>query len=221
MIKAVIFDWDGTLADTSKAVVQSFQTVLIEAGCKVNDEFIMRRMGIGTKKTIIEAFRECQLRLDISMLEKLAYEKIRIQAGLADNVILFDGATELLEALQKKTKIALATMSGRKVVDKLLPAKKIAAYFDVVVSADEVVNPKPDPEVFLIAAKKLRVPKGDCVVIEDSVFGVRSAKAANMKCIAVPSGAYTREELEQEQPDMMIDSLLEKEKILGFIFSSK
>ncbi|MCJ7721699.1 HAD family phosphatase, partial [Candidatus Bathyarchaeota archaeon] len=74
----------------------------------------------------------------------------------------------------------------------------------------EVANPKPDPEVFLVAAKKLGVAPEDCVVVEDSVFGVRAAKAANMKCIAVPSGAYSKEELEQEQPDLMIDSLLEK-----------
>jgi HAD superfamily hydrolase (TIGR01509 family) len=221
MAKAVIFDWDGTLADTRKAVVQSFQTVLTEAGCRVSDEFIARRMGIGTKKTIIEAFRECHMRLDVSTLEKLADEKVRIQAGLADIVSLFDGAAELLEALQDKTKIALATMSSRKVVDKLLPAKRITAYFDVVVSADEVAYPKPDPEVFLIAAKKLRVTPEDCVVVEDSVFGVRAAKAANMKCVAVPSGAYSKEELEQEQPDLMIDSLLEKERILKFVFGSK
>lgn len=221
MVKAVIFDWDGTLADTRKAVVQSFQKVLTEAGCRVSDEFIARRMGIGTKKTIIEAFRECRMRLDVSTLEKLADEKVRIQAGLADIVSLFGGVTELLEALQGKTKIVLATMSGRKVVDKLLPAKRIAKYFDVVVSADEVANPKPDPEVFLVAAKKLGVAPEDCVVVEDSVFGVRAAKAANMKCIAVPSGAYSKEELEQEQPDLMIDSLLEKEKILKFIFGSK
>jgi HAD superfamily hydrolase (TIGR01509 family) len=221
MAKAVIFDWDGTLADTRKAVVQSFQTVLTAAGCRVSDEFIARRMGIGTKKTIIEAFRECHMRLDVSTLEKLADEKVRIQAGLADIVSLFDGAAELLEALQDKTKIALATMSSRKVVDKLLPAKRITAYFDVVVSADEVAYPKPDPEVFLIAAKKLGVTPEDCVVVEDSVFGVRAAKAANMKCVAVPSGAYSKEELEQEQPDLMIDSLLEKERILKFVFGSK
>ncbi len=221
MAKAVIFDWDGTLADTRKAVVQSFQTVLTEAGCRVSEEFIARRMGIGTKKTIIEAFRECHMRLDVSTLEKLADEKVRIQAGLADIVSLFDGAAELLEALQDKTKIALATMSSRKVVDKLLPAKRITAYFDVVVSADEVAYPKPDPEVFLIAAKKLGVTPEDCVVVEDSVFGVRAAKAANMKCVAVPSGAYSKEELEQEQPDLMIDSLLEKERILKFVFGSK
>ena len=76
MIQAVIFDWDGTIADTKKAVIQSFQKVLTEAGCKVTDEFILRLMGIGTKKTIIEAFKECNKRLDVSTLEKLAEEKV-------------------------------------------------------------------------------------------------------------------------------------------------
>ncbi|MGD9131345.1 MAG: HAD family phosphatase [Candidatus Bathyarchaeota archaeon] len=220
MIKAVIFDWDGTLADTKEAVVQSFQKVLGEAGCRVSDTFIERRMGIGTKKTIIEAFRERHMRLDVSTLEKLANEKIRIQAELTQIVRLFDGVAELLEALQGKTKIALATMSNRKVVDKLLPAKKIERYFDVVVTADEIDKPKPNPEVFLVSAAKLEVKPEDCVVVEDSVFGVRAAKAAGMKCIAVSSGAYSREELEEENPDLMIDSLVEKERVSSFVFGS-
>ncbi len=219
MIKAVIFDWDGTLADTKKAVVQSFQKVLGEAGCVVSDEFIERRMGIGTKKTIEEAFRECDMRFDDETLENLATEKIKIQVSLTEIVNLFEGAAELLEELQGRAKIALATMSGRKVVDKLLPEKKIIPYFDVVVSADEIVNPKPDPEVFLVSAKKLGVDPKDCVVVEDSVFGVRAAKAAEMKCIAVHSGAYSIEELQEENPDLMINSLTEKERILDFIFS--
>jgi HAD superfamily hydrolase (TIGR01509 family) len=221
MAKAVIFDWDGTLADTRKAVVQSFQTVLTEAGCRVSDEFIVRRIGIGTKKTIIEAFRKCRKRLDVATLEKLANEKVNIQTELSDSVYLFDGITELLEALQRKTKIALATMSGKKVIDKLLQKKRLTAYFDVVVSADDVTYPKPDPEVFLMAAKKMGVSPKDCVVIEDSVFGVRAAKAANIKCIAVPSGAYNTNELEHEQPDLMISSLREQEKILAFVFDGK
>ena len=220
MVKAVIFDWDGTLADTKKAVVQSFQKVLGKAGCVVSNEFIERRMGIGTKKTIIEAFRECHIRLDVLTLEKLAKEKIRIQAQLADSVSLFDGVTELLEALHGKTKIALATMSSRKVVDKLLSEKRIGGYFDVVVSADEIFSPKPDPEVFFVSAAKLGVKLEDCVVVEDSVFGVRAAKAAKMKCIAVSSGAYSREELLEENPDLMINSFVEKERIMHFIFGS-
>ncbi|MBN1784533.1 MAG: HAD family phosphatase [Candidatus Bathyarchaeota archaeon] len=220
MVKAVIFDWDGTIADTRNAVVQTFQKVLKEAECRVSDEFIERRMGIGTKKTILEAFRKCKMRIDVSTLEKLAEEKIKMHAGLADSINLFNGATELLEELQGKTKIALATMSNRKVVDTLLPAKKISEYFDVTVTADDVGKPKPDPEVFLVSAAKLGVKKEDCVVIEDSVFGVRAAKTAGMWCIAVTSGVYNREELEKENPDLIIGSLVEKAKILNFVFDS-
>jgi HAD superfamily hydrolase (TIGR01509 family) len=220
MIKAVIFDWDGTLADTKKAVVQSFQKVLGKTGCRVSDEFIERRIGIGTKKTIIEAFRECRMRVDVSTLEELANEKISIQAELTDIVRLFDGVAELLEALQGRIKIGLATMSSRKVVDKLLPEKKIESYFDVVVTADEIAKPKPDPEIFLVSAAKLGVKPEDCVVVEDSVFGVRAAKAAGMRCIAVSSGVYSREELGKEKPDMIVDALTEKEAMLHFIFGS-
>lgn len=217
MSKAVIFDWDGTLADTRKAVVQSFQTVLKESGCNVSDEFIERRIGIGTKKTIIEALRECNVKIDVLKLEKLAQKKIVIQVGLADSVNFFEGAIELLEALKGKTKVALATMSGRKVIDVFLSKKKIGSFFEVTVSADDVDNPKPDPEAFLVVANILGVNPRDCVVIEDSVFGVRAAKAANMKCIAVSTGVYNKKELAKENPDMLIGSLAEKDKILAFI----
>jgi HAD superfamily hydrolase (TIGR01509 family) len=219
MFRTVIFDWDGTLADTKKAVIQSFQRVLTEAGCKVDDEFIVRRIGIGTKKTIIETFRECHKKLDVMTLEKLAKEKIRIQIELGNSVKLLDGAFDLLETLRGKSKIALATMSGRKVINKLLQDKRIKRYFEIVVSADDVSKPKPDPEVFNVSAIKLGVKPEDCVVIEDSVFGLKAAKAAKMRCIAVLSGAYSREELEKEQPDLIVNSLVEKKAILRFIFN--
>lgn len=221
MIKAVIFDWDGTLADTRKAVVQSFQKVLTEAGCTVSDEFIERRMGIGTKKTIIGAFRECNMRLDVSTLEKLMTKKVTMHAGLGEIANVLEGATELLEALRGKVKLAVATMSNRIVIDTLLPEKGIAPYFEVVVSADDITNPKPDPEAFLLTAEKLGADPKNCIVVEDSVFGVKAAKAANMKCIAVSTGVYSKEELEEEKPDIVIGSLVEKEKILDFIFGNK
>jgi len=218
MFAAVIFDWDGTLADTRKAVVKSFQAVLSKASCHVSDGFIERLMGIGTKRTIIEAFKACHRRLDTATLQKLAEEKIRIQTELTKIVLLMDGATELLQALKGKTKIALATMSSRKVVEKLLIEKKIGSYFDTVVTTDEVGNPKPDPEVFLLSAAQLKVQPESCVVIEDSVFGVRAAKAAEMKCIAVSTGVYSKQELEEEHPDLLVSSLAEKSSILQFIF---
>jgi HAD superfamily hydrolase (TIGR01509 family) len=219
MFKAVIFDWDGTLANTRKAVVHSFQKVLRSAGCGISNEFIERRMGIGTKKTIEEALEECNLNFDDNMVEKLAKEKIRIQANCTNIVDLFDGVTELLKTLQGKIKIALATMSSKKVVDKLLPEKRIEEYFDAVVTADEIVKSKPDPEIFIVSSAKVRVKPEECVVVEDSIFGIRAAKAAKMQCIAVPSGAYSKEELEKENPDMILNSLVETERILSFIFN--
>jgi beta-phosphoglucomutase len=220
MVKAVIFDWDGTLADTKQAVVQSFQKVLVEIGCIVTDRFVERLMGVGTKNTLEKALKRCNMKFDDETLENLVRDKVESQVELFEKVNLFDGATELLNEMQGRTKIALATMSSRKVIDKLLPAKKIEGCFDVVVTEDDVSKPKPEPEVFLVSAAKLGVDTEDCVVLEDSVFGVRAAKEAKMKCIAVPSGAYSGEELQEEEPDLMVDALTEKERILKFIFDN-
>jgi beta-phosphoglucomutase family hydrolase len=219
MIKAVIFDWDGTLADTRKAVVQSFQAVLTKAGCKVSKEFIERLMGVGTKKTILEAFKDCNLRIDVETLDRLSNEKVRIQAELTDLVQVFNGVTELLDALKSKTKLAVATMSGRQVIDKILVEKKLAGYFETVISADDISNPKPNPEIFLKAAKMLGVSPKDCVVVEDSIFGVKAAKEAKMRCVAVSSGVYSNQELQKGHPDIVVEGVWKKERILRFIFS--
>ncbi|MEJ2272547.1 MAG: HAD family hydrolase, partial [Candidatus Bathyarchaeota archaeon] len=138
--------------------------------------------------------------------EKLTEEKVRIQAENTKKVKLMDGAYELLDELYGKTKIALATMSGRIVIDKLLTEKRIKKYFDVVITADEVSKPKPDPEVFIVSATKLGIDPQNCLVIEDSIFGLRAAKIAKMKCIGIPSGAYSKKELLKENPELIINS---------------
>jgi beta-phosphoglucomutase len=219
MIKAVIFDWDGTLADTRKAVVQSFQTVLTKVGCTVTKEFIERLMGVGTKKTILEAYKQCNIRINVETLDNLSKEKVKIQAELTNLVQVFDGVTELLDALQTKTKLAVATMSGRQVIDKTLTEKNLEGYFETIISADDISNPKPNPEIFLKTAKTLGVHPKDCVVVEDSIFGIKAAKDANMKCIAVSSGVYSNQELQNEHPDIVVNGVWEKERILRFIFS--
>lgn len=221
MSKAVIFDWDGTLGDTRKAIVESFQKVLIKTGCNVKNRTIEKWVGIGTKNTIEKILQECNIKINNSTIDNLTVEKINIQLKLTNLVSIFEGAKELLDELQGKLKIGLATMSGRKVVNKLLFEKKINEYFDVVFSANDIQNPKPNPEIFLLTASSLKIKPQDCTVIEDSVFGVRAAKSANMKCIAVSSGAYNKEDLQKEQPDMVVNSLKEKENILKFIFGNK
>ncbi|MDH5461324.1 MAG: HAD family phosphatase, partial [Candidatus Bathyarchaeota archaeon] len=207
VIRAVVFDWDGTLANTKKAVVESFQRILKEIGCMVTDEFLERRIGTGTRKMLENALDKCNITFDNKMLEELARKKVGLQTELSASVTLFEGAITLLDALYGRVKIALATMSSRPVIDKLLTEKKIKKYFNTVVTADEISKPKPDPEIFLVAATKLNLPPQYCIVLEDSIFGVKAAKKAKMKCIAIPSGAYTKKELKKQKPDLLIDSL--------------
>ena len=109
-------------------------------------------------------------------------------------------------------------MNNRPVVDYLLEACGVRGFFDVVLSADEVANPKPDPEIFLKCAFRLGFPPERCVVVEDSVFGVRAAKAARMTCIAVLTGSFSGIELEKEHPDLIVASLADKETILKLVF---
>ncbi|KYH41029.1 MAG: HAD-superfamily hydrolase [Candidatus Bathyarchaeota archaeon B26-2] len=217
MFDAVIFDWDGTLADTRRVIVLSFQKALETIGCKVSDEFIERRIGIGARNMFKEILKTARIPFDNEMIERLVEKKIRIQTELTGNVELFDGAVELLEALRRRVKLALATMSNRRTIDKVLREKGIRRYFDFVITEDEVSQPKPNPEIFLKCAARLRCPVQRCVVIEDSIFGVKAAKEAGMKCVAVPSGAYSVDELKKERPDLIVRSIKEKEKILNFI----
>jgi len=217
MFDAVIFDWDGTLADTKHAVVTSFQKVLREIGCEVSDEFIARRIGIGARNTFRDALKAANITFDNKTLDELVKKKIEAQIDLTANINLFDGALDLLNSLYGKVKIALATMNNRRVINKLLSEKDVRKYFDVVITVEDVLQPKPNPEIFLECAKKLKCHPEKCVVIEDSVFGVKAAKEAKMKCIAIPTGTYSREELEDQEPELIVNSIAEREKILNFI----
>ena len=217
MLKAVIFDWDGTLADTQHAVVNSFQRSLREIGCEVSDEFIRRRIGIGARNTFKEALSFHNITFDEKAIGGLVDNKIRLQLMNVEDVSLFDGAIELLSALNRKAKLALASMNNRAVVNKLLRKNEVLVYFDVIITADEVHRPKPHPEIFLKCASELRCKSQECVVIEDSVFGVKAAKRAKMSCIAIPQGAYSETELREENPNLIVKSINERKRILEFI----
>jgi HAD superfamily hydrolase (TIGR01509 family) len=218
MFEAVIFDWDGTLADSKFIIIESFQRVLKEIGCIVNDRFIERRIGIGPKNILIDALETCNIIFNEETINFLEKKKIDIHLDSNKKIELYNGVLDLLNSLKGKMKIALATMSNKKIIDNLLEVKNIKDYFDVVISFDEVSEPKPNPEIFLKSASRLNCTPEKCVVIEDSIFGLVAAKRAKMKCIVILSGAYSSEELKKEKPDLIINSLNEKNKILKYIF---
>lgn len=217
MFKAVIFDWDGTLADTRQVVVASFHQALSEIHCTVSDEFIERRIGTGAAETSREILRTSGISFDEALIRFLVDKKIQAEIDLSSNVTLFPGALELLTSLYGKVKLALASMNNRGIINHLLNMVNVQRFFDVVLTVDEVHNSKPDPEIFLKSALKLDMRPEKCVVVEDSVFGVKAAKAAKMGCIAVLTGVYSREELKKANPDLIVNSLKQRDEILNFI----
>lgn len=220
MFKAVIFDFDGTLAETKQNIVKAIQRGITDYGCNADDRSIERRIGIGGRMLLETIFEENNVNYDGDLIDKLIdrIELYRIEAIY--QIRVFDGTVPLLKALHKKYKMALATLSRRNIMDILLRKKDLIKYFDVVITANEVTHPKPDPEIFLKCARRLGVSPSHCVVIEDSIFGVKAAKSAGMRCIAVTTGSYSSKELGEKKPDLITSSINNKSEILQFLMQS-
>jgi beta-phosphoglucomutase len=218
MFDAVLFDWDGTLADTRKTIVVSFQKALKEINLEVPTQYIERRIGIGASETFREILGAANRRVDEKVVKQLVERKSKVQIELAREVALFGGTRELLEALHGKVKVGLASMNNRAVVMHILQINGIADCFDTVLTVEAVSHSKPDPEIFLKSAEQLKAKPQDCVVVEDSIFGVKAAKTGGMSCIAVTTGVYSMQELEKENPDLIVDSL-ESKKVLKYILA--
>ncbi len=216
MFDAVIFDWDGTLADTRKPIVVSFQKALKEINLEVPTEYIERRIGIGASDTFREILAAANRRVDEKVVKQLVERKSKVQIGLANEVALFEGARELLEELQGKVKVGLASMNNRSVIMHLLQNNGIADCFDTIFTVEAVSHSKPNPEIFLKTAENLNAKPQRCVVFEDSIFGVKAAKSADMACVAITTGVYSHQELAAEKPDLIVGTLKDP-KIRKFI----
>ena len=213
--RAVLFDWDGTLADTRQVVVTTFQEVIRkEVGYEVNREFIERRIGTGAAQTFKEILQKAEKPVTDESIKRLLAKKIETEISLSDQVKLFPGAIELLEALEGEVRLALASMNNRAVIEDLLDKMKIRNCFNVILTVEEVEKFKPDPEIFLKCAIRMRSKPEECVVFEDSIFGVQAARNAEMDCIAVLTGVYSRKELEIAKPILIVKSLTEIDQIL-------
>ncbi len=218
MFEAVIFDWDGTLADTRQVIVVSFQKALSEVNCIVSDEYIERRIGIGAADTFYDILQSANIRVDQKMIEHLVDRKSQFEIELTSQVKLFPGAKELLETLHGKVKMGLASMNNRSVIIHMVKANGLTQFFQAFLTAESISHSKPHPEIFIKTASELKTNPEKCVVIEDSIFGVKAAKSANMGCVAVTTGVYSKEELKEAKPDLIVKTLCDNQ-IVPFILN--
>ncbi|MCP4401429.1 MAG: HAD family phosphatase [bacterium] len=184
MIRAVIFDLDGLLADTESLHRQSYQEILRRYGCEPSDEEYLDywiRSGKGAKYWI----RKHNLDVDLSELQQQKHR--RYMELVRSSAQAMKGASELLQKLSGKKKLALASASFRDSVHGVIEVLDMARYFEVVVTKNDVPRSKPFPDIFLRAVEELHMEADECVVLEDSERGVLAAHRAGLKCIAVPN----------------------------------
>lgn len=186
MIKAVVFDFDGTLADTETCAYEVMCDIYAEHGQELTKE--TWGLAIGThggfdpradleqrtgKKLDREAFHARFRALHEERVTRLA-----LRPGVLDR---------LEEARRLELKIGLASSSDREWLEKNTKMLGIRDYFEVICSSDDVERVKPDPALYLLATQKLGVPGNEAIAIEDSMNGLRAAKAAGLVALVTPN----------------------------------
>ena len=184
--KALIFDLDGTLVDSMPAHFKSWCQALRKQGHQgVFPEDVFYAMGGRPTRDIVETLNgEQDLGLDA---DAVAYAKKKAYLKNLDAIELIPEVADVARAYRGKVPLAIASGGSRDVVEKTLQKLGISDWFDEVVTATDVKNGKPAPDIFLEAAARLDVDPKDCVVYEDARPGIVAAREAGMEVIVVPT----------------------------------
>jgi HAD superfamily hydrolase (TIGR01509 family) len=206
-IAAVVFDMDGVLVDSESVWDDVRRRFTAENGGRWHEDAQRDMMGMSS----VEWSRYVRDRLGVDM------DPERISTAVADRVAdlyrkrlpLLPGALEAVRSLATEWPLAVASSSNRHVIDLVLELTGLKEEFRATVSSEEVASGKPAPDVYLEAARGLEVDPGACAAIEDSSNGIRSARAAGMTVIAVPSRDYPPEADALDHADRVLDSLVD------------
>ena len=208
MIKAVIFDVDGTLLDTERIYMKAWKEAAAEAGYVMPDSVLQKTRAVNTKDAA-RIFEE-------EIGNGFSYQAVRpIRVRIAEEIIkrespiLKPGVLELLAFLEGKgIRLSVASSTNQQGTREHLAESRILDRFEVVVGGDMVTNGKPHPDIFLKAAEALGAAPEECIVVEDSPAGIRAAYAAGMKAVLVPDQATITQEI-IDMADVVLNSLLE------------
>jgi HAD superfamily hydrolase (TIGR01549 family) len=194
---AMLFDLDGTLVDTVYQHVTAWSAALRSEGILVPNWKIHRRIGMSGKSLVRQLLRDqntSRRKVNIGILEK-KHDAEFMKASR--QLELLPGARELLKFLSRRgIRWAIATTGNKKQTTRLLKNLDVPRNVPVI-TGDDVVKAKPSPDVFVLAADRLGVPIGDCVVTGDSVWDILAAGRKSALGVGILSGGYSQEELER------------------------
>lgn len=196
MIKAVIFDMDGTLYDTEAV----YRKAWIKAG--IPEDFYLKLIG-RSHVSIVQMLDDNGYDSDKIYELKNKYTEEEISKGIP----VKEGTLETLKWCKKNGLLtAIATSSSKQVAQRYLKETGMEEYFDKVISGSQLENGKPAPDIFIYAAKELGTDVSSCMVVEDSFNGVRAGRAANMLTVMVPDMIPADDEM-RELADVVLGSL--------------
>ena len=200
MIKAVVFDMDGTIADSEKIAERVTREFFQKRGIIMTREEEKAMFGLNWKDLVKEILKSRGLEYKQSIKNTLKERYVRT---MSRDVRALPGVYDLLGEVSKNLKVGLATNSRHREVEIIFDKLGFHEYFHLKLARDHVKKGKPDPEIYLKAADTFGVHPLECVVFEDSIIGLKAAKNAGMKRIAIVN-TYSREELADEA-DLVID----------------
>jgi beta-phosphoglucomutase family hydrolase len=194
MIRAVIFDMDGVIAETEYVHIEAEKQTMLKYGVRISEDELHEYTGTTAKLMFTELIKKYGLDATFEEMFKVK-EKILFEL-MEKGVQPTKGVVDLLLELRKrKIKLAVASSSHRKMIEYVLKTLKITGLFESVVGAEDIERSKPDPEIFQVSAKRLEVKPEKCLVVEDSRLGVEAAKSAGMKCLGYVNPSSGKQDL--------------------------
>ncbi|MFI5174071.1 MAG: HAD family hydrolase [Terriglobia bacterium] len=196
MLRAILFDFNGVIIDDEPLHFLALREVFERVGIRLKRrDYYARYLAFDDRRCIREILADHNRELTRAGVLRLRREKEKAYRGLLKTKLrLFPGAIEFIRGSAAHYPLAIASGALRSEIHAILRKFKLRRYFAVVVSADDVVNGKPDPETFLRAwgalnrrrsRREKRILASECLIIEDSLHGIKAAHQAGMKCVAV------------------------------------
>jgi HAD superfamily hydrolase (TIGR01509 family) len=189
LLRSIIFDLDGVLADSEPGWNQIDAKLLADYGVKYRGEYHQNVVGVSYRLAV--EFYKKAFGLSVPTEEMMRRRGEIATEFFADRVGLFPHVKKVLEELrQMKLHLAVATSSVSASARPFLDRHQLTGFFEVIVTGEEVERGKPAPDIYLGAADKLGIPADACLVVEDALPGVAAAKAANMRVAAIPDTRF-------------------------------
>jgi HAD superfamily hydrolase (TIGR01509 family) len=187
-VDAVVFDLDGVLVDSEHIWDEVREELARERGGYWHEGAQADMMGMSSPEW--SRYMHDVIGLAESP-DEIAQEVVRRMQARYEGVLpLIDGAAEAVRRLEGSFRLGLASSSNRPLIDLVLEKSGLAQSFAATVSSEEVARGKPAPDVFLEAARRLRVAAERSAAVEDSANGIRAARAAGMRVLAIPNRRY-------------------------------